>query len=177
MTNKKAIIVITCGALVVTISMGVRQAFGIFLQPISQDLGTGREVYSLAIALQNLILGVPLMAMIADRFGPRLVVLGGGVLYGAALLLLPMTGGVVRLYLNLGLLTGLALSRTTYAVVLGAVARVVEPKSKAPLLALPRLPALWVCSLYRPARKPCSPGLAGKHLLCCWLPLPESLFC
>jgi predicted MFS family arabinose efflux permease len=130
MSNKKVFIVITSGALVVTISVGVRQAFGIFLQPISSDLGSGREAYSLAIALQNLILGLPLMAIVADRFGARPVVLGGGLLYGLGLLLLPMTTGVFGLYLTLGLLTGLALSSTTYAVALGAVARVVPPEKQ-----------------------------------------------
>ncbi|MCB0181344.1 MAG: MFS transporter, partial [Anaerolineae bacterium] len=113
MLRQKYTLVIICGALVVTISMGVRQAFGIFLQPISDDLGTGREVYSLAIALQNIILGLPLMAIIADRFGSRWIVLAGGVLYAVSLLLVPVIEGAAGLYLSLGLMTGLALSSTT----------------------------------------------------------------
>ena len=104
---KKSTIVIICGALVVTISMGVRQAFGIFLQPISDGLGTGREVFSLAIALQNIILGLPLMAVVADRFGSRWIVLGGGLLYAVSLLLVPVLTSAAGLYLSLGLLAGL----------------------------------------------------------------------
>ena len=127
---KKSTIVIICGALVVTISMGVRQAFGIFLQPISDGLGTGREVFSLAIALQNIILGLPLMAIVADRFGSRWIVLGGGLLYAVSLLLVPVLTSAAGLYLSLGLLAGLALSSTTYVVVLGAVAQVVPPQKR-----------------------------------------------
>lgn len=127
---KKSTVVIICGALVVTISMGVRQAFGIFLQPISDDLGTGREVFSLAIALQNIILGLPLMAVVADRFGSRWIVLGGGLLYAVSLLLVPLLTSAAGLYLSLGLLAGLALSSTTYVVVLGAVAQVVPPQRR-----------------------------------------------
>ncbi|MCB0166223.1 MAG: MFS transporter [Anaerolineae bacterium] len=130
MLRQKYILVIICGALVVTISMGVRQAFGIFLQPISDDLGTGREVYSLAIALQNIILGLPLMAMIADRFGSRWIVLAGGVVYVVSLLLVPVITGAAGLYLSLGLMAGLALSSTTYVVVLGAIAQMVPPERR-----------------------------------------------
>jgi len=130
MLRQKYTLVIICGALVVTISMGVRQAFGIFLQPISDDLGTGREVYSLAIALQNIILGLPLMAVIADRFGSRWIVLAGGVLYAVSLLLVPVIEGAAGLYLSLGVMTGLALSSTTYVVVLGAIAQMVPPERR-----------------------------------------------
>ncbi|MCB0211990.1 MAG: MFS transporter [Anaerolineae bacterium] len=110
--------------------MGVRQAFGIFLQPISSGLGTGREVFSLAIALQNIILGLPLMAVVADRFGSRWIVLGGGLLYAVSLLLVTVLTSAAGLYLSLGLLAGLALSSTTYVVVLGAVAQVVPPQKR-----------------------------------------------
>lgn len=128
--SRKAVLVVICGALVVTISMGVRQAFGIFLQPISAELGTGREIFSLAIATQNLILGLPLMAIVADRFGSRWVVLGGGLLYAVGLLLVTTAGSSTGLYTTLGFIVGLALSSTTYTVVLGAVAQLVPPAKR-----------------------------------------------
>jgi len=112
------------------ITMGVKQASGIFLQPISADLGLGREAFSLAIAIQNIILGLPLMAIVADRFGPRWIVLGGGLLFGAGLLLVQLVATSLGLYLTLGLVVGLALSSTTYVVVLGAVAQVVPPERR-----------------------------------------------
>lgn len=128
--RRTMLIVITCAALVVTISMGLRQAFGIFLQPISQDLGMGREVFSLAIAFQNLIFGLPLVGIIADRFGSRWVIVAGGLLYAVGMLRVPFATTPGGLYLTLGLLVGLALSATTYVVVLGAVAQVVPPEKR-----------------------------------------------
>lgn len=128
--SKKSLIVIACSALTVFISMGIRQSFGLFLQPITHHLGTGREVFSLAIAVQNLIFGLPLVGMLADRLGPRIVVVGGSILYAASFILLSSIGSPSGLYLNLGLLVGFALSSTSYVVVLGAVARVVSPQNR-----------------------------------------------
>lgn len=124
MSKQKTIIVVVCGALIVAISMGIRQSFGIFLRPMSTDMGTGREIFSLAIAIQNLVLGLPLMGIVADRFGSRWVVLLGGLLYGTGLLMIPYLNTAIGLYLVFGVVVGLALSSTTYVVVLGAVAQV-----------------------------------------------------
>jgi len=128
--SKKSMVVIACSALTVFISMGIRQSFGLFLQPITHHLATGREVFSLAIALQNLIFGLPLIGMLADRLGSRIVVAGGGVLYTASFILLSSIDSGSALYLNLGLLVGIALSSTSYVVVLGAVARVISPQNR-----------------------------------------------
>lgn len=130
MANYQTTIIVLFSALTVMISMGVRQSYGLFLQPISQDLGLGREVFSLAMALQNLVFGLPLLGIVADRYGARWVVLGGALLYAAGCLLVPMSRGPLDLYLTLGLTIGLGLSSTTYVVVLGAVAQVVEPAKR-----------------------------------------------
>lgn len=130
MSKQKIIIVVACGALIVAISMGIRQSFGIFLRPMSADMGTGREIFSLAIAIQNLVLGLPLMGIVADRFGPRWVVLLGGLLYGIGLLMIPYLNTEAGLYLVFGVTVGLALSSTTYVVVLGAVAQVVPAERR-----------------------------------------------
>ena len=123
-------IVVLFSALTVLFSMGIRQSFGLFLQPISQDLGLGREVFSLAMALQNLIFGLPLLGMVADRYGPRWVILGGALLYAVGCLLVPASNGALDLYLTLGLAIGLGLSSTTYVVLLGVVAQVVPPENR-----------------------------------------------
>ena len=64
-------VVLVCGGLILTLAMGIRHGFGLFLQPISSDLGWGRETFALAIAVQNLVWGVtqPFAGMVADRFG------------------------------------------------------------------------------------------------------------
>lgn len=119
--------VIVCCTLTVFISMGMRQSFGLFLQPVSSALGTGREEFSLAIALQNLVFGLPLIGILADRFGSRLMAAAGGVLFALSLFLLAHTTTSSGLYLSLGFMVGIALSGTSYVVVLGAAARVVPP--------------------------------------------------
>lgn len=130
MTDRKPTVVVLCGALMIIMSMGIRQTYGLFLQPISQDLVMGREVFSFAMALLSLISGLPLFGMIADRYGPRLVVQGGAILYATGFLLLSRITNPIGLYLTLGLTLGLALSSVSYVVVLGAVAQAVSPKRR-----------------------------------------------
>jgi len=128
MTRRGLVIAILCASLAVMLSTGIRQSFGLFLKPVSETLGTGREVYSLAIALNNLIFGLPLVGMLSDRIGPRWVIIAGGLLYSSGLLLLTMITSSGGLYLTMGLMVGVALSATTYVVVLGAVAQLVPPE-------------------------------------------------
>lgn len=130
MLRSKAVIVIACGALMVLLSMGIRQSFGIFLQPITTDLAIGRESFSLAVAIQNIIFGLPIIGILADRFGARWVALTSAFLYVAGLALLGIVGTPSSLTLTLGVLIGVALSGTTYVVILGAVAQVVPAEKR-----------------------------------------------
>lgn len=112
------------------LSTGIRQSFGLFLGPISETLGTGRESFSLAIALSNLIYGLPLVGFLADRYGSRWILMGGALLYALGMLLLTRITSMAGLLLTLGVLVGLALSATTYVVVLGAVGQLVAPEQR-----------------------------------------------
>ncbi|MEZ4614156.1 MAG: MFS transporter [Caldilineaceae bacterium] len=125
MLRFKAVIIIICGALMVLLSMGIRQSFGVFLQPITGDLGIGRESFSLAVAIQNIIFGLPIIGLLADRYGARWVAITSALLYVAGLALLGIVGSPTGLTLTLGVLIGVALSGTTYVVILGAVAQAV----------------------------------------------------
>ena len=129
-------LVIACGAIMVFISMGTRQSFGLFLQPITSDLSVGRETFSLAIAWQNLLFGLPLIGILADRFGSRKIAMGGGLLYATSFLLLSATGSPAGLYLNLGVVAGSAIGCTSYVVVLGAVARVAPPDKRSSMFGI-----------------------------------------
>ncbi len=128
---RKPILVIVCGGLILSLAMGIRQTFGLFLAPVTADLAMGREAFALAMAVQNLLWGVfqPVTGMLADRFGAGRVVAGGGLVYGTGLLVMSGMTDVAGLNFGGGLLIGIAMSATGFSVVLGAVARRV-PESR-----------------------------------------------
>ncbi len=128
---KQSTLVILVSAVIVAVSMGARQSFGLFLQPVTEALSTGRETFSLAMALQNILFGLPIAGILADRIGPRRVVAGGALLYAAGFALLAVASAPWLTFLSLGALVGLALSATSYVVLLGAVARVVPAEKRA----------------------------------------------
>ena len=127
---KRPVTVILLGAVTVAVAMGARQSFGLFLQPVSATLSTGRETFSLSIAVQNIMFGLPLAGMIADRIGPRWVVAAGAAVYALGFALLSLAASAATLYVGLGLMVGLALSATSYVVILGAVAQVVPAERR-----------------------------------------------
>jgi MFS family permease len=129
---RKPWIVIACAALIVTLAMGVRQAFGLFMPQMSSSLGIGRESFGLAIAISNLVFGLaqPFVGAIADRHGAGRVVAAGTLLYVAGLVGAAWVGDAIGLHLTFGFLVGLALAATTFVVVLGAVGRVVPAERR-----------------------------------------------
>ncbi|USD66990.1 MFS transporter [Vibrio sp. SCSIO 43136] len=118
---------------VLLVCLGVRQSFGIFMTPISDYFQTGREFFSFAIALQNLLFGMfqPFVGMAADKWGPKRIISLGAIAYGLGLYLTSIATEPSMLYLSLGVLVGLGLSGTSYVIVLGAVAKVVPQKHAA----------------------------------------------
>lgn len=133
-----SLVVLLGGGAIVALSIGIRQSFGLFLPPMTESLGWGRETFAAAIAVQNLLWGVtqPLFGAAADRWGARLVVSVSALVYAAGLYLMAITSGPGELFLSTGLLIGLALSGTSFAVVLGAVARAFPPESRSLALGL-----------------------------------------
>lgn len=127
MTRTRFAYLVLSAGLLVAITMGVRQSFGLFLEPISSSLSLDRQTFGLAIAIQNLVLGLALPAagMAADHFGASRILAVCTLAYVAGLLFTALSPDAVSLQLGLGLLVGLGLSGTTWVVVLGAVARLV----------------------------------------------------
>jgi predicted MFS family arabinose efflux permease len=114
-----------CGAMVVTLAMGIRHGFGLWLQPMCMERGWSRETYSLAMAIQNLVWGAagPLVGWWADRRGATRPLLLGALLYPLGLLGMSMATAPWSLMLSMGVLIGAAQSCTTYAVIYGAIGR------------------------------------------------------
>lgn len=119
-------------SLILALSLGIRHGFGLFLPPMSAEFGWGREVYAFAIALQNLIWGLaqPFTGALADRFGARRTIVGGGLLYAVGLLLMGLADSPLSLSLSAGLLIGIGLSGTSFSVILGVVGRAVPVEQR-----------------------------------------------
>jgi len=124
--------VIVCAAAIVTLAMGVRQSFGLFLPQMGSALSISRADFGLALAIQNLALGVaqPWVGALADRHGAGRITLAGAVLYVAGLIGAAQAGSALGIHLTLGLMIGLAMSGITFTVMLGAVGRVVAPEKR-----------------------------------------------
>lgn len=114
------------------LALGTRQSFGLFLRPMSMDLGWGREAFSFAIALQNLVWGcaMPFAGAIADRYGAGRVLVAGGLAYGAGLFAMAHSADPLGFNLAAGLLVGLGLAGTGFGVVLAVVARAFPPEKR-----------------------------------------------
>jgi predicted MFS family arabinose efflux permease len=124
--------VLVCGALIVTLSMGIRHGFGLWLQPIVSERGWTRETFAFALAIQNLAWGLagPLAGMLADRLGAFKVLVGGGLLYALGLVLMAVSTSGLAFTGSAGILIGMAQAGTTYAVIYGVIARQVDPAKR-----------------------------------------------
>ena len=117
--------VLACGAAIVTLSMGVRHGFGLWLQPITQAQDWTRENFAMAIAIQNLTWGVAgiFSGMLADRFGAFRVIVTCAVMYSLGLIGMAYSDTPALFTATAGVLIGIAQAGTTYAVIYGVIGR------------------------------------------------------
>jgi MFS family permease len=122
MTWRTPAVIAVCGCLIGMMTFGPRSTLGFFLTPLSQAHGWGRDVFALALAVQNLLwgLGQPLAGAIADRYGANRVLSVGALLYAAGLVMMAYATNAAVLELSAGLLIGFGLSGCAFTVVLGA---------------------------------------------------------
>jgi len=119
------IVVVICGGAVLGLTMGIRQTFGLFLEPMTADLGIGRGSFSLAIAVQNLLWGImtPFFGVFADRYGTGRSLVFGGIAYAVGIVIMALGDSLFALHLGAGIMVGMAVSASGFPLVLAAVAR------------------------------------------------------
>ena len=125
-------VILVCGTLALLISFGVRQVTGLFIAPVSADLGWDRDVFSLAIAIQALLWGVftPLAGALADKFGSAKAVAVGGAIYAAGMFLLARMETPFDAVFSLGVLTGIGMGAASFSIILAVVARAAPPEKR-----------------------------------------------
>ena len=137
-TSAQTISVLAGSSVMLTMSMGMRQSWGLFSVPITQDLGISIADFMLAIAIQNLVWGMtqPLIGAYADKFGCRLVAILGTLLYAAGIGVTMAATGTLMLIIGLGVMVGIAMSCTALMLALAASARAVSATKRTLILGI-----------------------------------------
>ncbi len=132
MTSRSYWTAVWCGFLVLTIDLGVRQSFGIFLKPVSAELHVGRELFSFGTAISMLLMGffAPFSGRLCDRFGSARTIAGGAGLYVLGMIVTATMHSGIMLVLG-NILIGIGLSAATFGPVLGVILRVTPPAKAA----------------------------------------------
>lgn len=124
--------VLLCGALILTLSMGIRHGFGLWFAPITQAQGWSRETFAFALAIQNLSWGAAgvFAGMVADRFGAYRVLVAGALCYALGLVGMALATNTWLFGLTTGVLIGVAQAGTTFAVIYGVLGRNTPPEKR-----------------------------------------------
>jgi MFS family permease len=136
-TRSQARLILTGTALLLTLGMGIRQSFGLFLRPVTHDLGVTAADFTLALAVQNIVWGLSqaLVGAIADRFGLRITMMAGAAIYVGGLGIMAAAHGALALIIAGGLI-GIALSCTATSLAMTACVRAVSPERRSAMLGL-----------------------------------------
>ena len=131
------LIVLAAGSAITAIAMGIRSSMGVFLGPVTDDLGMGAGTFGLAIAIQSLVWGIgqPVAGGLADRHGTRRVLTGGTVFYVLGMVVMAGSNGATGLHLS-GFLTGVGMAGASFAVVLAAVGRLAPEEHRSMALGI-----------------------------------------
>ncbi|MBO0710336.1 MAG: MFS transporter [Acetobacteraceae bacterium] len=124
-------------AVMLGLSMGMRQSLGLFLLPMTRDLGVTAADFTVAVAVQNAAWGLaqPFVGGIADRFGCRPPMVGGALIYAAAVAIMLISGGLVGLVVA-GVLIGVALACTASSLAMATSARAVPESRRSTILGI-----------------------------------------
>ena len=124
--------VLVAGCVVAIINFGVRSTFGLFTVPISEAHQWPREIFSLAVAIQNLAWGIftPIAGMLADRYGSARVIMAGAVIYAIGVVVMAVSQNALVFHLGGGLLLGVGIALSSFSIVMAALGRIVPPEKR-----------------------------------------------
>ncbi|MYB33898.1 MAG: MFS transporter [Gammaproteobacteria bacterium] len=125
-------VILAAGCLIAMIGFGIRASFGLYLEPMTIANGWTREIYGLAMALQNLFwgLGLPIAGALADKHGTGKIIIGGAILYALGIWGMAESDGVLLLQLTGGVLVGLGIAFSAFTLAIAAMVRAVGPKKR-----------------------------------------------
>lgn len=131
MKNPALWLLLLVSGTIISLAMGMRQSMGLFLGPVTAELGITAATFSFSLALQNIVWGAtqPVIGAIADRYGARPVVFATAIIYGAGLLMMMSAGGSLALHAS-GVLIGIGIAGTAFGVLIGVVARASAPEKR-----------------------------------------------
>ena len=118
--------------------MGLRQSLGLFMRPMALDLGISAAAFGFTIALQNIVWGLsqPFVGALADRYGPRPVLIGTALTYAAGLTLMVFSKSIPAGLQVAGFLAGIGTAGTGFGVLIGVVSRATPPEKRSQTVGL-----------------------------------------
>jgi predicted MFS family arabinose efflux permease len=130
--RRAMLVLLVLSGLIISTCMGLRQSLGLFLRPLTLGLGISAATFGFSIALQNIVWGLsqPFVGALADRYGPRPVLIGTALMYAAGLLLMVFANAVPGGLQIAGFLTGIGIAGTGFGVLIGTVSRAVPPQKR-----------------------------------------------
>jgi predicted MFS family arabinose efflux permease len=138
-SNRRALLLlIVLSGLIISICMGLRQSLGLFMRPMTLDLGITAAAFGFSIALQNIVWGLsqPFVGALADRYGARPVLIGTSLVYASGLLLMAFSKGVPGGLEVAGFLAGVGTAGTGFGVLIGTISRATPPEKRSQTVGL-----------------------------------------
>jgi predicted MFS family arabinose efflux permease len=130
--RRAMLVLLVMSGLIISICMGLRQSLGLFMRPMTFELGISAATFGFAIALQNIVWGLshPFVGALADRYGPRPVLIGTALMYAAGLLLMVFAKAMPGGLQIAGFLAGVGTAGTGFGVLIGTVSRATPPEKR-----------------------------------------------
>jgi predicted MFS family arabinose efflux permease len=130
--RRAMLVLLVLSGLIISICMGLRQSLGLFMRPMTLELGISSATFALSIALQNIVWGLsqPFVGALADRYGARPVLIGTALIYAAGLLLMVFAKAVPGGLEIAGFLAGIGIAGTGFGVLIGTVSRATPPEKR-----------------------------------------------